>query len=82
METLVGVIQTIKLHRIPETEFPRGCVTPRQIENLKKEIEGNYEYLDGYDELPPDLQEKARTALEEGHVSDSDWKGVSRTGHS
>jgi hypothetical protein len=60
-----------------EAKCRRGCVTPKQIENLLKEIEGNYDYLDGYDEIPTDFQDKVRTALEQGHVSDSDWKGVS-----
>ncbi|KAL9598371.1 MAG: hypothetical protein Q9219_004533 [cf. Caloplaca sp. 3 TL-2023] len=32
--------------------------------------------LDGYEELPNDLQEKAKSALEHGHVADEDWKGV------
>ena len=55
----------------------RGCVTPRQIANLKKEIENNLEYFDGYDTLPKDVQAKVRRALEVGHVSDAEWAGVS-----
>lgn len=55
----------------------RGCVTPRQIENLKQAIEDDLDLFDGYDELPEDLQEKMRRALEQGHVDDEDWKGVS-----
>ncbi|KAL8843308.1 MAG: hypothetical protein Q9170_000166 [Blastenia crenularia] len=31
--------------------------------------------LDGYEELPDDLQEKVKLALENGHVADEDWKG-------
>lgn len=44
---------------------------------MKDAIDGNFDYLDGYDELPQDLQEKIRQALEQGHVDDEDWKGVS-----
>lgn len=33
--------------------------------------------MDGYDELSAENQEKVRQALEQGHVDDSDWKGVS-----
>ena len=32
--------------------------------------------LDGYDELPPEMQEKILRALKNGHVDDSEWKGV------
>lgn len=55
----------------------RGCVTPKQLANLNEMIEGNFDYLDGYDEITPELQEKVKIALEQGHVDDSDWKGVS-----
>lgn len=33
--------------------------------------------VDGYDELPADFQDKVKRALEQGHVDDEDWKGVS-----
>jgi hypothetical protein len=56
----------------------RGCTTPAQIGNLKEASDGDTDMVDGYDELPADLQEKVKTALEEGHVADEDWKGVSR----
>ena len=32
--------------------------------------------LDGYDEVSEENQEKIREAVEQGHVADSDWKGV------
>lgn len=32
--------------------------------------------LDGYEELPSDLQEKVKQSLEVGHVADEDWRGV------
>lgn len=54
----------------------RGCVTPVQIQNLNKVIENNLEYLDGYTELDPSLQAVVKEALKEGHVDDSDWRGV------
>jgi hypothetical protein len=31
--------------------------------------------VDGYDELPPEYQKKVQFALDNGHVSDEDWKG-------
>lgn len=54
----------------------RGCTTPQQIQNLKDTIEDKIDYLDGFDELPSDLQSKVLEALEEGHVDDTDWRGV------
>lgn len=54
----------------------RGCVTPVQIQNLNKAIENNLDYLDGYAELDPSLQTVVEKALKEGHVDDSDWRGV------
>ncbi|MCJ1432455.1 hypothetical protein MMC27_001811 [Xylographa pallens] len=51
-----------------------GCVTPVQIANLNKEIEGNLEYLDGYEDLNDDDKAKVRQALADGHVSDEDWR--------
>lgn len=35
------------------------------------------ELIDGYDDLPPQAQEKVKRALEQGHVDDDDWNGVS-----
>lgn len=54
----------------------RGCVTPVQIQNLNNAIENNLDYLDGYAELDPSLQMVVQKALKEGHVDDSDWRGV------
>ncbi len=61
----------------------RGCITPAQIDNLLKSIDGFEAFeedpnvLDGYDEVGEENQAKIRTALREGHVPDEDWKGVS-----
>ena len=54
----------------------RGCVTPKQIVNVKNSIDGEPNNLDGYEDLPEDLQEKISKALEDGHVADEDWRGV------
>jgi hypothetical protein len=35
------------------------------------------EYVDGYEELPAEWQVKVQRAIEQGHVDDEDWKGVS-----
>ena len=32
--------------------------------------------VDGYEELPEDMQDKIRRAIVQGHVDDADWKGV------
>ena len=54
----------------------RGCVTPKQLENIKESIDNDIDMLDGYDEIPADLQEKIKAAIENGHVNDDDWNGV------
>ena len=43
---------------------------------MKETINDDFDYLDGYDELPDDLQETVRKAFEQGHVDDEDWRGV------
>lgn len=35
------------------------------------------EHLDGFNELPEEFKAKVRRALDQGHVDDEDWKGVS-----
>ncbi|KAL4931152.1 uncharacterized protein BDV17DRAFT_257230 [Aspergillus undulatus] len=56
-----------------------GCVTPKVIGNINNLIgEGDdrdLDMLDGYEDLPSDLQKKIQKALEQGHVDDEDWKG-------
>lgn len=59
------------------TNVLRGCVTPVQLANLIEDSGGDTDMVDGYDELPANLQEKVDFALENGHVQDEDWKGVS-----
>lgn len=66
---------------------PRGCTTPKVLENIKSawdEMQGgsgekDYSLLDGYDALSKEYQLKVRNALEQGHVDNEDWKGVSLT---
>lgn len=52
-------------------------MTPKQISNLKNSVDDDASNLDGYDDLPDDFQEKISKAIEEGHVADEDWNGVS-----
>jgi hypothetical protein len=33
--------------------------------------------VDGYDEISYEAQEKIKFALQNGHVADEDWRGVS-----
>lgn len=37
----------------------------------------NYETLDGWEDLGDDEHAKIKKAIEQGHVDDSDWRGVS-----
>jgi len=55
----------------------RGCTTPAQIAHLQEASGDDTDLVDGFDELPAEMQEKVKTALEEGHVADDDWRGVS-----
>ncbi|KAI9688665.1 MAG: hypothetical protein M1822_001022 [Bathelium mastoideum] len=50
-----------------------GCVTPQVLANIQDTIDGDYELVDGLDELPPELQDKIKRAIEQGHVDDEDW---------
>ncbi|KAL1857895.1 hypothetical protein Plec18167_001701 [Paecilomyces lecythidis] len=55
-----------------------GCVTPKIVAGLKESLDeanGDYSGIDGYDELSSENQDKVREAIEQGHISDSDWKG-------
>lgn len=48
-----------------------GCVTAKVLSNMKKEL-GEAEELDGFDEIPPEDQERLRKAWEAGHVAEED----------
>ena len=56
--------------------LPRGCVTPPVIHNWWEEAEHDYERIDGLDEVPEEVQETVKRALQQGHVDDEDWAGV------
>ncbi|CAI6340357.1 unnamed protein product [Periconia digitata] len=73
-EFRMGTLVTIQEHT-SWTWKHWGCVTPLQIGHLQEESGGDTDMVDGYDELPSELQEKVKYALEHGHVEDSDWKG-------
>lgn len=40
-------------------------------------MDGDFDSLDGYDEISSENQEKVKQAVNQGHVDDDDWKGVS-----
>ncbi|OJJ60607.1 hypothetical protein ASPSYDRAFT_87184 [Aspergillus sydowii CBS 593.65] len=56
-----------------------GCVTPKIVSNINELIgEGDdrdFDMLDGYEDLSPEIQKKIESALEQGHVDDEDWNG-------
>lgn len=62
---------------VPSLTQTRGCVTPKQVENVKKEIDGDTSLLDGVEELPEEDREKILRALDQGHVDDEDWRDAS-----
>lgn len=81
----LAVSSLLSSHLPPETKLTsctRGCVTPKQFVNIRAKLtpeDGTLDVtsLDGYDELSEDLQTKVKEAIEQGHVADADWKGVS-----
>ena len=85
MEVEALVSLTTKLVSMCLMTMFRGCVSPKQIENIIEQLGGldgldldkDLDILDGYDELPTEYQDKIKYALQNGHVNDEDWKGVS-----
>lgn len=63
-------------------------MTPLQIRNLQDQV-GPLEDLDldsdlphiidGYDEISSESQDKIKFAIQNGHVADEDWRGVSQS---
>ncbi|KAI9890955.1 MAG: hypothetical protein M1814_003456 [Vezdaea aestivalis] len=53
-----------------------GCVTPQILQNFKGKIDDDDD-IDGWDELDEETQAKIGRALEQDHIDDEDWKGVS-----
>ena len=74
MEALVRIVDSSSV-TLRITRY-RGCVTPKVISNLKGAVEDDASNLDGYEDLPEELQVKVDKAIEEGHVADNDWRGV------
>ena len=75
VQALVGLIFFFYIFENADT--CRGCVTPKQIDNLIESSGGDTEMVDGYDDLPAEYQEKIDYALANRHVHDDDWNGVS-----
>ncbi|KAK0938399.1 hypothetical protein LTR29_010039 [Friedmanniomyces endolithicus] len=69
-----GVLVTIKEHTSWMWRH-WGCVTPEIIRNWKTSSDGDMDMVDGYEDLPSDMQEKVQRAFEQGHVDDADWGG-------
>jgi hypothetical protein len=70
-----------------ELTYVRGCMTPLQVKNLQDQVGPLEDFddldadlsviIDGYDEIDDESREKIKFALQNGHVPDEDWKGVS-----
>jgi len=71
-----GVLVTINEHSSWKWRH-WGCLTPEVVVRWWDSAEHDMELIDGCDILPDDLQEKVERALEQGHVDDEDWNGVS-----
>ncbi|KAK3110404.1 hypothetical protein LTR53_015337 [Teratosphaeriaceae sp. CCFEE 6253] len=69
-----GVLVTIQEHQSMKWRH-WGCVTPEVIHNWKEASGDDMDMVDGYDELPTDVQAKVERAFEQGHVDDEDWNG-------
>jgi len=89
METLVHVT-FFPQDNVVETNYFRGCVTGRQIQNIRNNLEDpnhpgvyRWDFLDGYEgdeknslDKHPDLQEKVRRVITQGFIDPDDWNGV------
>jgi hypothetical protein len=56
-------------------------VTPKVIASLNESLgdsdeERDYTEWDGYEDLSAENQAKVREASQQGHVADSEWRGV------
>ncbi|MCJ1476028.1 hypothetical protein MMC13_004692 [Lambiella insularis] len=67
-------LSTRSISKAGPTSIERGCVTPVNIASLKRAIEGNLDYLDGYEDLTDEDKAKVRQAIADGHVADEDWR--------
>lgn len=51
-------------------------MTPKQLEHLKEFIEGDFDVIDGLEELSEEDQKRVRKAVEEGHIADEECIGM------
>lgn len=83
VQTLVSsiILHFRKNVRLPDSLLThlgdRGCVTPQILHNWKETCGMDMELVDGYEEIPDDAQKKVKRALEQEHVDDDEWNGVS-----
>ena len=70
---MLASVQSLTCHR--------GCVTPEVVNNWRENSGMDMDLVDGYDGLPEWAQEKVKRALEQIHVDDDDWNGVSISGN-
>lgn len=61
-------------------DLVRGCVTPTVLYNWFDKADRDFDLIDGLDDLPEDAQQKVKHALEQAHVDDDEWNGVSTCG--
>ncbi|KAF2727431.1 zf-PARP-domain-containing protein [Polyplosphaeria fusca] len=73
-ELRMGTMVTIMDHQSWQWRH-WGCITPLQLANIQEDSGGDTDLIDGYDELPSEWQTKIKTAIDNGHVPDEDWKG-------
>ncbi|KAF1348166.1 poly polymerase and DNA-ligase Zn-finger region-domain-containing protein, partial [Delphinella strobiligena] len=66
-----GVYVTIKEHSTWKWRH-WGCVTPKQIANMKEESGGDTDLIDGFDEVSEEFQDKVVRAIEQGTVDMAD----------
>ncbi len=70
-----------------DLSFPRGCITPKIVQNLVEalvgkdgnpdDIDDTVDAIDGWEDMSDEWQAKILTMLKDGHVPYDDWKGVS-----
>jgi len=66
----------LRITRLVQLTYFRGCVSPMNINTWKTDTGGDMDNVDGYDELEDELKEKVARAIEQGHVDDDDWNWV------
>lgn len=53
-----------------------GCATPQVVKNIETAIDGDYDMLDGYEDLTVEDQGKIQQAIQNGHIADEDCVSV------